>query len=128
MLSLRNKGNMMDHFYQSLHPMSCLFPAANSLSGCDYTFHSCNNRLVIMNSKSVRNEEKTKQAFLAYQQQPFYWQESSDPSAFNPSPLQPLDMEKNNSAMDSMHVKSIALLDPRHSRRRTESILSQRRS
>ena len=74
----------------------------------------------------ARKEEKTKQAFLAYQQQPFYEQESSDPSVLNPSPLQPSDMEKN-SAMDSMHVKSITPLDqlsPRHSRRRTESILA----
>ena len=41
----------------------------------------------------VRKEEKTKQAFLAYQQQPFYEQESSDPSVLNPAPPQPLDME-----------------------------------
>ena len=74
----------------------------------------------------ARKEEKTKQAFLAYQQQPFYEQESNDPSVLNPSPPQPLDMVKN-SAMDSMHVKSITPLDqlsPRHSRRRTESILA----
>ena len=76
----------------------------------------------------ARKEEKTKQAFLAYQQQPFHEQESSDPSVLNPTspPLQPSDMEEN-SPMDSNHVKSITPLDqlsPRHSRRRTDAILA----
>ena len=58
----------------------------------------------------ARKEEKTKQAFLLYQQEPFYEQEGSE-----------------NSAMDCMHVKPITPLDqlsPRHSRRRTDSILA----
>ena len=76
----------------------------------------------------ARKEEKTKQAFLAYQQQPFHEQESSDPSVLNPTspPLQPSDMEEN-SPMDSNHVKSITPLDqlsPRHSQRRTDAIMA----
>ena len=76
----------------------------------------------------ARKEEKTKQAFLEYQQQPFHEKESSDPSVLNPTspPLQPSDMEEN-SPMDSNHVKSIAPLDqlsPRHSRRKTDAILA----
>ena len=74
----------------------------------------------------ARKEEKTKQAFLEYQQQPFHEQESSDPSVLNPTspPQQPSDMKKN-SPMDSNHVKSITPLDQlSHSRRRTDAILA----